>query len=249
MNRICHVSLSGPENGKPQRGTVVWLRFAHRDEKRARELARILSDRIARQTGFDIETTVETMDLVEESERHLLDEVDRLAAVYGDPAVEPRRNVEAEITCLDESAWSAIAGEPDPSGLADRLLNRLRDEYGVEPSDWIVAAQDMPYDDRGGEWRRARVTLSLPADQADLLMGNAAAVSGCSLRIVEDPETLHDDDARMEEIAADAEDAALNAWGPLGSPRRRANPHPDGSEEARYWDATFMSAYARENGR
>jgi hypothetical protein len=163
MIRLYHVRLSGPENGKPQRGSAVWMQFVHRDESRARDLGRILSERIARRTGFGIDVTVEDLDLVEESESSLLEAADRLAAAYGDEADGPQ-----------------------------------------------------------------------PPRSPD---------------IMEDLDPLYDDDARMEEIAADAEDAALHAWGPLSSPRRRANPHPDGTEEARYWDTVFMAAYARENGK
>lgn len=52
----------------------------------------------------------------------------------------------------------------------------------------------------------------------------------------------------IDQIWADAEDAATHAWGPLGAPICRENPHPDGSEASEVWDHAFRSAYARQNG-
>jgi hypothetical protein len=57
------------------------------------------------------------------------------------------------------------------------------------------------------------------------------------------------DDAEVEAIWEDAADAALHAWGPLGAPNCRPNPHPSGSTKADIWDGAFRDAYARENGR
>lgn len=61
--------------------------------------------------------------------------------------------------------------------------------------------------------------------------------------------SLYDDEneAAFEAIQADAEDAALNAWGPAGAPNHRPNPHPEGSEEAEAWWIAFNRAYAAEN--
>lgn len=249
MTKLYHVSLSGPENGKPQRGSVAWMEFLHRDEERAHQLARILSERIGRRTGFAIESTVRELDLVEVGERSLLAAADALAAAYGEGEPAPRLIVEGEILCLNEAAWSGT--QLDPSGLADRMLHRLRDEFGSEPSDWIILDQELADSDQAAEYRRGLVTLSLPQEQAQILMANAGAVAACSLRLVagDGQSSLYDDDARMEEISADAEDAALHAWGPLGAPRQRANPHPDGSEEAEFWESSFLNAYARENGK
>jgi len=173
MTRLYHVRLSGPDSGKPQRGNVVWMQFAHRDETRAHDLGRLLAERIEKRTGFEMEVEVDSLDLVEASERFLLAAADRLATAPDGSAVPRRQTVETET-------------ETDAPSSPD---------------------------------------------------------------LVEDLDPLYDDDARMEEIAADAEDAAVHAWGPLSCPRRRANPHPDGTDEARYWDTVFMSAYARENGK
>jgi len=171
MTRLYHVRLSGPDSGKLQRGNVVWMQFAHRDETRAQDLGRRLAERIQRRTGFEIEVEVNSLDLVEASERFLLAAADRLATA-SDGSAAPRRQI-----------------------------------------------------------------LETPTEAPS------------SPDLGEDLDPLYDDDARMEEIAADAEDAAVHAWGPLSSLRRRPNPHPDGTDEARYWDTVFMSAYARENGK
>lgn len=56
------------------------------------------------------------------------------------------------------------------------------------------------------------------------------------------------DDGEIDAIWDDAKDAAINAWGPLGSPNCRPNPHPLGSREADIWDRAFRNTYARENG-
>jgi hypothetical protein len=55
-------------------------------------------------------------------------------------------------------------------------------------------------------------------------------------------------DAEIDTIYEQAEQAAINAWGPLGSPRRKPNPYPAGSDRAEIWDRAFSRAYARENG-
>lgn len=55
------------------------------------------------------------------------------------------------------------------------------------------------------------------------------------------------DEAEIEAIHEDAQDAALNAWGPAGA-SSRSNPHEAGSEAAAIWDHAFRNAYARENG-
>lgn len=209
MARMYQVSLSGPEDGKPQRGDAVWMRFAHRDETRARDLGRILAERLAIRTGFDVTTKIEALEMVGESEGLLLAVADGLAETYGGSTAPPRRTVEAEIRLSNEAARSIGAGS-DTCGLVDRLMGQLRDEHAVELSDWIVVAREMPYEDAASGWRRARITLSLPAVQADMLMENGAAVSACSLRVLEDMDSLYDD-GRMEGIAADAQDAALHA--------------------------------------
>lgn len=55
-------------------------------------------------------------------------------------------------------------------------------------------------------------------------------------------------DTEIDVICDDAADAAIDAWGPLGAPSHRPNPHPKGSEAAEIWDRAFMRAYAKENG-
>jgi hypothetical protein len=52
----------------------------------------------------------------------------------------------------------------------------------------------------------------------------------------------------VDAIWEDAKDAAINAWGPLGAPNCRQNPHPLGTVKADVWDHAFRDAYARENG-
>jgi hypothetical protein len=56
------------------------------------------------------------------------------------------------------------------------------------------------------------------------------------------------DDSEIDAIWAEAEEAAIHAWGPLGSPTHRPNPYPKDSEQADVWDHAFRSAYANQNG-
>lgn len=62
---------------------------------------------------------------------------------------------------------------------------------------------------------------------------------------------LYDDEneALLEAIHQDGEDAATHAWGPLGSPTHRPCPHLDGSEEAEAWWIAFHQQYAMENAK
>ena len=153
--------------------------------------------------------------------------------------------------------WSRDASSLAAEGLGRSLIEDLANDHGIRLKDWIVLAEEFPHHDMGSEWRTARVLLSMPEDQANILLNDVGAVAAYLLRLGTAEScgastggcSLHDDDARMEEIAADAEDAALNAWGSLGSPVARENPHPDGSDEAEYWNTVFMASYARENGK
>ena len=62
--------------------------------------------------------------------------------------------------------------------------------------------------------------------------------------------SLYDDENEhlLDAIREDAEDAAAHAWGPLGFPKHRPCPHPEGSEEAEAWWIAFHQHYAMENG-
>lgn len=164
MGTTYRVVITGPENGKPQKGESVWLEFVHPDQDRASALGDAIARRLRQETGHDVVASVTPLLHVPNDEIELARQVDELAKLYG------------------------------PSVTVD----------GV-----IVDA--------------------------------AATADGMSL--------LYDDDARMEEISADAEDAAVHAWGPPSNIRRRSNPHVEGSEEATFWESVFTSAYARENGR
>lgn len=55
-------------------------------------------------------------------------------------------------------------------------------------------------------------------------------------------------DEQIEEAYADAENAAIHAYGPLGAPIVARNPYPQGSELADIWYHAFRNFYARENG-
>jgi hypothetical protein len=63
--------------------------------------------------------------------------------------------------------------------------------------------------------------------------------------------SLYDDENEhlLDAIQKDAADAAAHAWGPLGSPKHRPCPHPEGSEEAESWWLAFHRHYAMENGK
>jgi hypothetical protein len=57
-----------------------------------------------------------------------------------------------------------------------------------------------------------------------------------------------EDDSVRDIIHDDAENAAMNAWGPLGSPNHRECPFPKDSPAAEIWWIDFNSSFARENG-
>ena len=60
----------------------------------------------------------------------------------------------------------------------------------------------------------------------------------------------HDENQHLlDAIHDDAADAAGHAWGPLGFPKHRPCPHPEGSEEAEAWWIAFHRHYAMENGK
>lgn len=58
-----------------------------------------------------------------------------------------------------------------------------------------------------------------------------------------------ENESMLEAIQQDAEDAAGHAWGPLGFPKHRPCPHPEGSEEAEAWWIAFHRQYAQENSK
>ncbi len=57
------------------------------------------------------------------------------------------------------------------------------------------------------------------------------------------------DDSEIDAIQEDAADAALHAWGPLGSPICRPNPYSESDARHEVWAFAFRQAYASENGR
>lgn len=54
-------------------------------------------------------------------------------------------------------------------------------------------------------------------------------------------------DDEIDTISDDAKDAALHAWGPLGSPQHRPCPYRD-AERCELWYRHFNRHYANENG-
>lgn len=240
MKDLYRVFLIGLQDGKPQKGLVTWMSFVHPGEERAEELGRTLARRLTVRTGHPVSYQVEPIAFVEYGEGDLLRMADELVDLYPH-AVDQDRTVLEFTTALVEGAGGA--------GLAVRLVEELRDAHSVDLDDWLLMDERKSDEDRNPS--SMVVCLSLPAMHAERLLSDRALVEAYGIRRGEHPSSasLYDDDARMEEIAADAEDAAIHAWGALGNPQRRPNPHPEGSEEAEYWNTTFWSAYARENGK
>lgn len=234
MSDLYRVCLIGPRDGKPQKGAATWLTFVHPDEVRASDLARTLARRLSERTGHQVGFHVEPIAFVQNEEGEILRMVDDIVGLHAHAGDQPRRVVQARILCLDDASSSKNLADMRDADLPGRLVEDLRNDHGARLVDWLILKADLSIRDADCEERVGRVVLSLPEDDAARLLANASAVSAFDLKEGETPCGSLYDDARMEEISADAEDAALNAWGPLSRPRRRANPHPDGSEEAAY---------------
>ena len=55
-------------------------------------------------------------------------------------------------------------------------------------------------------------------------------------------------DGEYDAIFEQGADAAIHAWGPLGSPKHPPCPYPQESKKADVWWRGFNDTYARENG-